>query len=96
MSLESGDFNFFVIRCYNRYEHSKTANCGLLRWPCILDEPYKISKPLNTAVGSAPASCWVTSALSSMQIQEWQKVFLYFFVYFLPQPNALRKLIVNE
>ena len=66
-------------------------------WPYVSDAGrYEISKPLNTAVGSASASCWITSATSCMQIQEWQKVFLcLFFRLFLPQPNVLRN-IVNE
>ena len=66
-------------------------------WPCISEAgTNEISKPLSTAVGSVSASCWITSATSCMQIQEWQKVFFYlFFPLFLPQPNVLRN-IVNE
>ena len=30
LSVESGDLNFFAIRCCNRYEHFETTVCGLL------------------------------------------------------------------
>ena len=66
-------------------------------WPYISDAGiYEISKPLNTAVGSASASCWISSATSCMQLKNGKKFsFVYFFVYSLPQPNVLRN-IVNE
>ena len=51
--------NSLLTRYCNRYESSETADCGLL---AISDETYEIPKPLNAEVGSAPASCWTTSA----------------------------------
>ena len=62
-------------------------------WPYISDAGiYEISKPLNTAVGSASASGWISSETSCMQIEEWQKVFLcLFFRLFFASAKCFEK-----
>ena len=109
--------NSLLTRYCNKYESYETADCGL--W-AISDETYEIPKPLNAAVGSAPASYWTTSATvqdthfqicvfatislssfllllarsSCMQIQEWQKIFLYlFFRLFFASAKCFEKYV---
>ena len=87
--MESGDFNFFDAATDISILKLLIVDC----WPSISDETYEISKPANTAVGSAPASCWITSATSILHVNSrMTKAFplFTFFVNFLPQPNVLR------
>ena len=95
VSLESGDFSFFVIRFCNRYEHSETAYCGLLamyfRYRDIRDfktPEYCSGQRFGILLDNF---CNILHANSRMA-----KSFLYiFFPLFLPQPNVWRN-IVNE